>query len=305
MMDIILWEFAVNDFIKHVKPYAQEELTRVVLDFPNSPQLIYVNFVHGAQMRSKSPCINNENVSSTPLSLYYNIPSISMSDALCPTIMQGNISQLVESKSDAHPSKDVHILMGIFLLHFCEEVFVNLTKSHLSSPEQINLPMNGHSDLHNLPKPLFNETIIYRPKCWSSLRSNENTSATLEPTNVNGWKRVDLEGKTPGRTDNKVAWESHSKNSKITFSITVNPYQNLNCSIAIGIMGCPNCGKIAAYIDFKNESEIIVNGKWNWKVTLTFKIAENISPGTHNLTLVMKEAKRNFRIIGIMTSYHV
>ncbi|XP_077996376.1 uncharacterized protein LOC144449676 [Glandiceps talaboti] len=303
-LDIVLWEFAANDFIKKIGPWAQEEFTRMVLELPNRPQLIFVNFLHGAQMESKSPCLNNEKIASEPLSEYYNVCSISMPDGVCPAVKEGKYADLIAGHGDNHPSMKSHRMVGTFLTELFKEVLYNLTNSKTSVHSLETLAMKL-SPRNGIQKPLFKDAILNSPNCWSFMGTKENTSVQLSPIKVDGWQLLTPKKQAdPTRTDIKRFWQSDKPQGIIIFTFDIPPYKDLNCTVSISTSGCPQCGKAKVYIDEDEEGATIVNGKWGYAVTLTQRICFNLCPGTHNLTLVSQD-RNPFRLAAIMTSYRL
>ncbi|XP_077977763.1 uncharacterized protein LOC144433332 [Glandiceps talaboti] len=303
-LDIVLWEFAANDFIKKIGPWAQEEFTRVILNLTSQPQLIFVNFLHGLQIKHKS-CVNNEKIASEPISEYYDVPSISMPDVICPMVKRGNYLRFVNSKTDGHPNTKNHRLMGMFLVEFFKVVLNNLMPK-----VQAGLP-NGRSMLeeafpyrNKLPRPLFKDTaVVFLPKCWSTLGTRERLMTTLKPNDVNGWVLSSLKNVSNSeRTDIKQFWQSRYVDSYITFRLDIEPYRDLNCVVLIIASRGPFCGKVRVHIDKAVEKSVVVDGKWNYKVTVTKRISSNLKPGTHNLTLTSL-SKKPFRLAAIAISY--
>ncbi|XP_070544639.1 uncharacterized protein [Ptychodera flava] len=303
-LDIVLWEFAANDFIKKIGPWAQEDFTRVILNLPQKPQLIFVNFLHGQQMKKKS-CVNNEKIGSEPLSRYYDVPSISMPDAVCPQVKRPDfrVTDIAVSARDGHPNPKNHKLMGLFLCELLKDVLQNVTNSVETSPS-FGLNLNARGD--RLPHALFPESVVYLPNCWTALatKTKENVKL-LQPLSTKGWELYAPNNEaSPNRTDIKQFWRNNKTNNSITFSFELKPYQNFNCTVSIATFGGPKCGKAKVYLDGNTKSAVVVNGKWGYSVTLTQRISNNIPPGKHNLTIVAQRGGF-FQLCAIMTSHSV
>ncbi|XP_077993255.1 uncharacterized protein LOC144447227 [Glandiceps talaboti] len=125
-LDVIMWEFAVNDYLKGVGASAQEEITREVLELPNKPQLIYVNFLYGKQISQRS-CNNSEDIGGCELSLHYDIPSVSLKEAICKKVLARKADDLVAGENKNHLSAKAHLEMELYLRHFMVQVITNTT----------------------------------------------------------------------------------------------------------------------------------------------------------------------------------
>ncbi|XP_070536109.1 uncharacterized protein [Ptychodera flava] len=302
-LDIVLWEYAVNDYLKGVGPWAQEEFSRTILDLPNSPQLIYVNFLHGVTMHRNS-CESNEINGSRPLSEHYNVPSIRTADAICNIVKYGNFTDLVMSRRNGHPSPKYHKMTGVFLVEFFARVLDNLLSTLTLKPiEDVKHLYVSSPKARNL-KPIFTKVPILKPKCWTVLGNTRRGLARrlLTPIDFDGWKLAVADSEKPNRTDLKRFWESGRANSSIIFPVNVPPLGNLNCTVAISLWGCPECGSADVFIDGDRASSVRVSSKYKWKATTSARVSGNLVAGNHTMTLI-GIGDGNFRISSIMTSY--
>ncbi|XP_070545612.1 uncharacterized protein [Ptychodera flava] len=296
-LDIVLWEFAANDYMVGIGPVGQEEFTRIILDLPTRPQLIFVNFLHGEQMKQKS-CVNNEKIGSEPLSQYYDVPSISMNDAVCSEVQKPDfeVSDIAISATDGHPNPKNHKVMAYFLCELLKVSLRNLTNSLINTR---SLYSGVYS--HELPVPLFNDTISFSPHCWTALTTIDNVQGSLKPAAQLAWSLW-----TPPaisyRRDIKQFWLNENRENFITFNFTVKPYRTFHCTVSIAAFGGPRCGKAKVYLDGDARSEVILDGTWGYNVTLIQQIADNVTPGTHKLTVVAPEGN-HFQVGAIVASY--
>ncbi|XP_070536113.1 uncharacterized protein [Ptychodera flava] len=312
-LDIVLWEYAANDFHKGLGPWAQEEFTRVILDLPNSPQLIYVNFLFGVEMYKKS-CESNEIVGSRPLSEYYNVPSISMPDALCDLVKYGNITDLIISRSNNHPTIKYHTMAGVALVELFKRVLNKLINtSALHSLEDMKKLYAASPRVGRL-KPIFSKMTILKPKCWTTLKTRQKhrpqndrqrqrlAQNQLTPINYVDWNIGSSDAENQNRTDLKRFWTTNKANSSITFPFSIPPFLSLNCTVSVAVWGGPDCGSADAFIDRDVRKSIRINSEWKYRVTLTERISDSLAPGDHTLTLI-GIGDGFFRISSIMTSY--
>ncbi|XP_070538461.1 uncharacterized protein [Ptychodera flava] len=253
ILDMILWESAVNDFYESLGPEPQEEFTRLVLKLPSQPQLVYLNFQYGKHVLEKN-CVNNEQCCSNPLSKYYDVPSINMPDAVCDLILSNMADDLV-GPDNAHPSRKAHAMMSIFLIQLLKDAIFEAIEDSLKTvaadcaldPRKLRSPNIPRT---KLPKALFNETRITHPQCRSTARSQSGNKNELVPSYRGNW-RLSQVNRTEGRLDTKAFWLSQP-DSIIRFRFDVNPYKNLTCNLIVMTMGCKASG--LAFLTLDKES---------------------------------------------------
>ncbi|XP_077863038.1 uncharacterized protein LOC144345593 [Saccoglossus kowalevskii] len=239
--DLLLWEFAHNDFVYKHAYLGQERLTRMIIaDLPNEPQLIYANFLHGQQIHDYS-CENSEKNGSAPLSVYYDVPSISMPDAVCKLVKDNKADDLLCEHDGNHPSAKAHHMMAIFLAELVKQVLYNTTerlKKQLQiSSNSFDVPFEEMKTAGFPQKALrpclFNITAITRPQCWSQMVSEYRPGgAGLTPLNSHFWHIFTFHMQYE-RTDVKRIWRTVKEKSVIDFKVDIDPYQNLSSIIAI------------------------------------------------------------------------
>ncbi|XP_070542112.1 uncharacterized protein [Ptychodera flava] len=282
-MDLILWELSANDYNKGLPPSAQEELTRAILELPNQPQLVYANFIFGKQMRQRT-CINSEDNGGHELSVYYDVPSLSLKGVLCHRIMKGQTDELV-ANDENHPSSTVHTLMAMvlksFIMDSLEKVIMRLmdngnVSQHFSEIDRTQIPddMPTAKAGRILHRPLFNDTFISHAQCWSSLLPQFGTGTYLMPTASQGWRSVALTGAVNmNRTDSKKCWITSKQGMVIVFPLYIKPYRNLSCTVALTTLTCDDCGAVKVHMDNEVNQTVIVDSKYTAKVTHTHNVA--------------------------------
>ncbi|XP_077863340.1 uncharacterized protein LOC144346453 [Saccoglossus kowalevskii] len=312
--DLLLWEFAHNDFGYKNAYLGQERLTRMILaDLPNEPQLIYANFLHGRQIHRYS-CENSEKIGSVPLSEYYDVPSISMPDAVCEIVEAHKADDLL-SGHDYHPGPKAHDMMAIFLAELVKQVLYDTTVGLKKQLEKPKYSLDGLIEEENqaftsLPqkalKPvLFNTTAITRPQCWSKMLSEfRPEEGVLVPLNKKSWNTFTLKKSGEGRTDVKKLWRTVKEKSFIEFEVDIEPYQNLNSIIAVTTITSERkkCGSADIYLD--DDYQTTIDCLANRLVSAVHEVAFNVPPGKH-IVRIESQDNEGFNIASISSAYEI
>ncbi|XP_070538766.1 uncharacterized protein [Ptychodera flava] len=233
--DLLFWEFACNDQGNPKGFLGQERLTRMILaDLPNQPQLIYTNFLGGKHMDRYTACVDSERNVSLQLSHHYDVPSISMPDAICGLVRENKAGYLFGNgiHDGHHPGLKGHDMVAIFLTELIKEALMetieNLEKQLYESgymkkyisegkkPDN-KIMDSGVSHGRILPPILFNTTDITHPQCWSLMGSDYRPSdMTLNPQDKFGWTKFII-AKKDYRSDLKQVWNTFRPGAFIEF----------------------------------------------------------------------------------------
>ncbi len=108
--DIVFIEFAVNDGMEDIYKQSYESLVRTVLQQENEPAVILLFTVtktgHTCQEHMKQ------------IGEYYQLPMISVPDAINPEIEAGRMTWADYSNDEAHPNAEGHKLVAEFISHY-------------------------------------------------------------------------------------------------------------------------------------------------------------------------------------------
>ena len=112
--DIVFVEFAVNDGMDNIYKESYESLLRTVLSQENEPAVILLFTVtksgHTCQEYMKQ------------LGEYYELPMISVPDAICPEIEAGKMTWADYSNDEAHPNMEGHKLVADFIANYFNQL---------------------------------------------------------------------------------------------------------------------------------------------------------------------------------------
>ncbi|MBP1560914.1 MAG: SGNH/GDSL hydrolase family protein [Oscillospiraceae bacterium] len=110
--DIVFVEFAVNDGIDQLYKESYESLVRTILNSESEPAVILLFTVtktgHTCQEHMKQ------------IGEYYELPMISVPDAIQPEIESGRMTWADYSNDEAHPNKEGHKLVAEFISNYFE-----------------------------------------------------------------------------------------------------------------------------------------------------------------------------------------
>ena len=110
--DLIFIEFAVNDAQSFTDKQAYESLIRKCLNRENAPAVVLLCSVTNEGYTCQ------DHMSQT--GFYYNLPVISVKNAIWPEIEAGNMTWADWSKDEAHPNPEGHALYAQFIEHLID-----------------------------------------------------------------------------------------------------------------------------------------------------------------------------------------
>ncbi|XP_077868594.1 uncharacterized protein LOC144359225, partial [Saccoglossus kowalevskii] len=240
-LDVVFWELADNDFGRITAHVDQERLTREILgDLPRQPQLVYVNFLGADLMRQRS-CRNNEQVGSVPLSEHYDVPSISIPDAICPMVQSNRTDSLISTINPGHPSGKVHSMAGVYLAYlFRNTLMTTLFGLYKNLRGTAGRLIPGIQP--SLPLPYFKLTEVYHTRCWSSMKSqytlaNRIPERELEPVRNTAWILYTVRRRgAESRTDRKRVWYTTTVFSPLEFIINVKKIKHMTPKLAVATL---------------------------------------------------------------------
>lgn len=176
--DIVLWELSANDYNRFnernfdpSKPL--EQLTRIILQLPSHPALIYVNFFRGDKQNFQlgEKCPDSEETEVDILSRYYDIPSLSWRRMVCSLITKRTfVNQELFGDDGYHPNLLGHAQVAMLLLMYVKGVFKSVLADDLDKIKKFNILSEGDSDFEDvfqLKIPAFKDPLKPKPSCWT------------------------------------------------------------------------------------------------------------------------------------------
>lgn len=125
--DLIFIEFAVNDAQSFTDKQAYEALIRKCLMQDNDPAVVLLYSV----TENGYTCQSDMALTA----FYYDLPAVSVRDAIMPEIEAGTMKWTDWSSDDVHPNKDGHLLYSRFIAHLIDTLAAQEPDEEYSIPE--------------------------------------------------------------------------------------------------------------------------------------------------------------------------
>ena len=268
--DIVFIEFAVNDGQDQVHKESYESLIRTILSWENEPAIILLFTVlengYSAQAHMKQ------------LGEYYELPMISVADALTPEFDAGRMVWADYSDDSSHPHVDGHKLVSEFI----ENYFSILNSRFFVDSEYVMKPAAlfgfSYQDSILIDKTYDNSFEDFQIKQVGSFNSNSAGTRLFS----NGWANDKL-----------------GSNESMKFTVTANCvtliYKRNNDA---------NYGKVDIYVDGEKRTTIDSNDKDGWGDPFTRQISKRSGVKTMEIEIRMSEGSedKDFSILGIAYS---
>ena len=274
--DIVFVEFAVNDADDETKGDAYESLVRNILNSPQKPACMLIFSVFKPDWNLQDRMI--------PVGKQYNLPMISIKNAVVPAVNSGQITSNQFWANDGwHPVDYGHKLMADSIMYCVDQM---LTKGKDSS--DITMPSGAA-----IGKSFENMTMIESNTKMDGLSINAG-SFNLTDTSPGNFQYNN-------QPKFKNDWKHGTNSGTQSFTMTVNCKSVL---LAWKLSSSSSAGKADIYVDGKYVKTVnsYKNGGWNnpW-VT---EIMNNSTSATHKIEIKMAngDANKEFTILGIGVS---
>ena len=315
--NIIIWELSGNDYNRYLKTPTKgakplERLSRMALQLPRDPAIIYVNFFKGVDYKkSKRNCPNFEDQGEDIIAHYYKIPSLSWRAMVCESLINQNPLFTLKTlfcKDQYHPSLLAHAQMALLLILHLRHVM----RSVLQYANAHDGFLPNFASFYNIPAPLFVGLETPSPLCWTLITPDfkESISNTLgvNVLDENGFK-LEYATNFPIRFDRVICWKAEKVGGLMKIQITLPEATNakqqrtkLKYEIAI-TTHTRFGGKAEVWLDQRPDNPMVIQeGRPNdtGKRTQVDQITQNAEPGVH--TLNFKATKEGFCLASIMIS---
>ena len=325
--DIVLIEFAVNEFGKYGKAaQPMELLTRRLLLMASRPLVMYVNLVNPGIIKGKvtnTNCQNMEDLGLDDLAKYYGIPSVSMKDFVCP--LTSSSRRKFKAKMDLfepdgmHAGRKSHKKIASMIIEYFR-IFLATKDCDRSVKGKSN-----KKDSLSLLKPLFSDPSISdirlgKAMCWTHLTPNWKIplkqSLKARVIASCGFAYVSplmsLKNRTFDRStrhmDGFGGWacqpEKGTKNLTVQFIVpNTNPLVLPSISVVLRLNYTATMVKMS--LDDEQRSCIVVKTETQrkkWLNTRIYPLTSQITPGKY--TLRIECTARWMLVCGIVIGYH-
>ncbi|XP_070533041.1 uncharacterized protein [Ptychodera flava] len=302
LVDIIIWEFAYNDFALKVGCSPQEQFTRKVLQLHNCPQLVYVNFLTGTAVKTRNCSQNNDSKCSRPLSERYNIPSVSIRDDICDQVKAGNYIDLLSPLDKSHPGVKMHDLMALFLFELFFEAYDRAIR-------EVTLSMQSwdqNFSLYQTPFPVeLEDKHLLRRK--HTVKSHCYSAPIAESGNMNPFKVIsnqnwDEHVKHIGylRTDKELYWTSLNRKGTIVFQIDIDDFENGTYDLKILSLGCRTCGSAFVWIDNDIGNKTRISTEYQYGHIRFHDVMSGVKSGKH--TVSVQAVAKTVQIVAVIAA---
>ena len=199
--DIVIWELAANDYKRYegrsfVPAKPLEQLTRIILNLPSHPALIFANFFRGDYYKTTvgQDCPDSEDEGGKTIAQYYKLTSLSWRNVICSPETENTLPVKKLFSSDGyHPSLLGHAQMSTLLISYLKGVFEETISKEMSTLTHQYRENLQDKKLPALPKPIFHNHVTPRPLCWTLLTPDygqklRNTLPDLEFIEASGFQ---------------------------------------------------------------------------------------------------------------------
>ena len=305
--DIVLWELSANDYNRFnernfdpSKPL--EQLTRIILQLPSHPALIYVNFFRGDKQNFElgEKCPDSEETEVDVLSRYYDIPSLSWRRMVCNLITKRTfVSQELFGDDGYHPNLLGHAQVAMLLMMYIKGVFESVLAEDLDNMKKFNILDENDADFQNffqLKIPAFKDPLNPRPSCWTLITPDYTRTFknTLNEVNVLKGEGFELRNVTAWdvRTDRIQCLLATKTGAVLDLSLNVpvlDDDRNLQLSdaqtrtLAIAIHNKFGGAADVQLDELPSKTSVASAGTGKLKQTRVHIVSEDVRPGVHNL----------------------
>lgn len=269
--DLVIIEFAVNDYAEPTKGRAYESLVRTVLEKENAPAVILLFSVFQTKWNLQDSYI--------PIGEHYGLPMVSIKDAIATAYSNNHLTDAEYFADIYHPTNYGHEIMADCLT----ELFDQIASKDLTKP------------ISPLP-----ETDVYGAD-FQGIRlitAIDNTGATVTPGSFTGQDKAlqSFSRTTKAAFPDNWQHSTDTGNDSLKIELTCK-----NILLTYKYSSSQDFGKASVYVDgnFITELNGYLNGGWNNAETVLI-LDENIS-APHTLEIKMSKGQENkkFTVLGI------
>lgn len=148
--DIVIVEFSVNDTNAATNKYSYDSLVRKILMHKSEPAviLLFMTQENGTSLQNVHREIGEA----------YDLPMLSWRDAVYPEVTAGTLDWKDISPDNIHPNDNGHILTGMFIGRYTEEIYDKLKENGALSE-----PVDTSFTVPPLTKDYYSDAKMYYP----------------------------------------------------------------------------------------------------------------------------------------------
>jgi lysophospholipase L1-like esterase len=261
--DIVFIEFAVNDYDEPTQGAAYESLTRNILKAENQPAVVYLFGVFKTKWNMQDNYIQ--------IGDYYNLPMISIKDAVVPELTAGRITDDQFFADDYHPTDYGHGIMADSIKYYFQTV-----NSEDTAASDINIPdaakvSKAYEGIKLIDNTSVDDNVTVAAGGFTEKDTQIGTFAAGKMTFPNNWK--------------------HSANSgDDSFVMNVN-CKNLLFVYKSGSIGQSGTAKV--YIDDKLTATLDSTQGGGWNNPVTVSLINEETAADHKVEIKMAEGNED------------
>lgn len=269
--DLVIVEFAVNDWEEPTGSRAYEALVRTILEHENDPAVILLFSVFQSKWNMQDNYI--------PIGNHYGLPMVSIKDATTYAYKTKNLDDGMFFADIYHPTDYGHEIMADCLTELFDRV------AAMDVPDKVApLPETGKYGLDFMDMRL--------------VTSKEANGATIVPGSFN---QTDTALQTFSRTAKAAFpdnWMHTADSGSESFTATMNCK---NIMISYKISSSTDFGFASAYVDGEFVTELYGCQDGGWNNCETVLVLDENTAATHTLEIKMSEGMEadSFTILGI------
>lgn len=268
--DLVIIEFAVNDYQEPTKARAYESLVRTVLEKENAPAVILLFSVFESKWNLQEQYI--------PIGNHYGLPMVSIRDAIATAYAGGNLTDKEFFADIYHPTDYGHEIMADCLMELCTRVGAKVpgTIAPLPNADAKGCDFTGI----RLITASDNGSAVVTPGSFTgkdtALQTYARTAKAVFPDN---WMRTG----TSGTDSFKV--ELTCKNIMLSYKFS----------------NSTTFGKVSVYVDgqFAGILNGYLKGGWNNIETVLLLDTDTSAPHVLEIKPCEGHEAKNFTILGI------
>ncbi|WP_066717027.1 SGNH/GDSL hydrolase family protein [Clostridium sp. Marseille-P299] len=248
--DIVFIEFAVNDYQEPTNGEAYESLVRKVLSSKNRPAVVLMFSVFQSKWNMQNLYI--------PVGEYYELPMISIKDAVVPELEEGRMTDALFFADQYHPTTYGHTIMAN-----CIKNYFNAIDEMEKHSEDITIPLEAkigkaYEKIQMVDRSYKGDEIEIIPGGFSAFDEKIGRFMGNKPTFPENWM------KDKEQEDEKLIMNLNCKNLLIVYKASSDT----------------SYGTAEIYVDSKLVMSIdgYQSGGWNNPITVSLineKIADN------------------------------
>ena len=271
-IDLVLWEFALNDADAVSYRTSIERFTRSIAKYHSSPGMIFVTFFRKTffdeylNRNSGHPCQRHEmhELILESLARYYSVTLIDLEKTVC-SVLSSNSSRLSvrDLFVSIHPSSLAHAQMTYLIIHYMRTTLYNIINNWRKDEifTTINNIISSKDPQVILPDPIYlNSSEIhsaFEPICWTAILPNYHIKPKhylfdLPITKFKGFKRIlhtNWRDADETRYDSTGGYVAYDKGQKLDIRFNCPGGNDTERTISVAIRNKYFGGDVFVYLD--------------------------------------------------------